>query len=186
MPRRLVEFLPGGYFHLYNRGVNRGKIYFDDRNYRYFLSKVEQYLVPVLDVIAYCLMPNHYHLLIRVKETSEVPMTSEVSRISKTAITSKVSRVMMQLSVSYTKTINYHYDRVGPLFQGAFQAKQVHSEAYMGQLIDYIHLNPVANGLVENPGDWPYSSFRFQVDLRGLGNLRGRDNLGGPRALTRL
>lgn len=186
MPRRLVAFLPGGYYHLYNRGVNRARIFFDDRNYRYFLFKIELYLVPALEIIAYCLMPNHYHLLIRIAETSEVPTTSEVPQIIKANATSNVSQAMMKLSVSYTKMINYHYDRVGPLFQGAFQAKQIDSDVYLGELIDYIHLNPVANGLVEDPGDWPYSSYRFQVDLRGLGNLRGLDNLGGPRALPRL
>jgi putative transposase len=174
MPRRLIEFLPGGYYHLYNRGVNRAKIFFDKRDYHYFLFKIERYLMPTLDIIAYCLMPNHYHLIIFIRETSEVSGTSEVST------TSGVSRAMMRLSVSYTKTINLKYDRVGPLFQGAFQAKQVHSDAYLGQLIDYLHLNPVRSGLVEAPGDWPYSSFRLLVDLRG------HDNLGGPRPLPRI
>ncbi len=168
MPRRLLEFLPGGNYHLYNRGVNRERIFFDDCNYLYFLSKVEMYLVPILDVIAYCLMPNHYHLLIRVKETSEVFKTSEVSR------------AMMRLSVSYTKTINVHYDRVGPLFQGAFQAKAVGSSEYLGQLVSYIHVNPVRTGLVDDPKDWPYSSYNKLQDLRGL------KDLGGPCPLPRL
>ena len=79
MPRRLVIFEPGGYFHLYNRGVNRQKIFFAEMNYQYFLIRVEQYLMPIVDIIAYCLMPNHYHLLICVKDTSEVFKTSEVA-----------------------------------------------------------------------------------------------------------
>lgn len=168
MPRRLIQFETGLYYHLYNRGVNRQKIFFEWKNYDFFLDKVQKYLVPVMDITAYCLMPNHYHLIIYVKETSEVFKTSEVSR------------AMMRLSVSYTKTINLVYDRVGPLFQGAFQAKTVPTEAYLWQLIGYVHFNPVESGLVDDPSDWPHSSYQNWV------NLRGYHNLGGPLTLPRL
>ena len=171
MPRRLISFDPGNYYHLYNRGVNRRTIFFNDRNYQFFLSRLEKYLLSLADLVAYCLMPNHYHLIIFLKSTSEV--TSEV--------TSDVSNAMMRLSVSYTKTINAYYDRVGPLFQGAYQAKHVESESYLGDLIGYIHLNPVASGLVDFPEDWIYSSFHVYKSLdptdikqiSSLGNLRG-------------
>lgn len=167
MPRRTVRFEPGAYYHLYNRGVNRQDIFFDQRNYSYFISRIENYILPVMDVIAYCLMPNHYHLIICVKDTSEVLKTSEVSK------------AMMKLSVSYTKAINNAYDRVGPIFSGAFQAKLVGSDAYLSQLIGYIHLNPVESGLVNDPLDWPHSSYRLQVDLGGRGNLGGPEPLPG-------
>ena len=155
MPRRLTSFDPEANYHLYNRGVNRQEIFFENRNYLYFLFNLERYLLPVADLIAYCLMPNHYHLLICIKKTSEE--TSEV--------TSEVSKAMMKISVSYTKTININYDRVGPLFQGAFQAKQVNSDRYLSDLIGYIHLNPIASGLVDSPEDWMYSSFHDYQNL---------------------
>jgi len=185
MPRRLISFIPGVYYHLYNRGVNRKKIFFEDRNYQFFLFNVERYIFPLADLIAYCLMPNHYHLLIYIRETSEV--TSEVQPTSE--VTSEVSRAMMRLSVSYTKTINLRYNRVGPLFQGAFQAKYVESDLYLSHLIGYIHLNPVTSELVEDPEDWFYSSFRDYLDLdpqeiihrNSFENLGG--NLGGPTYL---
>ena len=66
MPRRYLTFCPGEYYHFYNRGVNRGVIYFDDDNYAYFLGNIQRYLVPVANIGAYCLMPNHYHLLVVV------------------------------------------------------------------------------------------------------------------------
>ena len=169
MPRRLISFDPGQYYHLYNRGVNRENIFIEERNYWYFLFNLERYLLPITDLIAYCLMPNHYHLLVYIREISEVFKTSEVST------------AMMRLSVSYTKTINIHYDRVGPLFQGAFQAKFVDSEVYLGHLIGYIHLNPVESGLVEKPEDWIYSSFHDYKNLDPLEIIR-RDtfrDLGG-------
>ena len=88
MPRRYLTFSPGEHFHLYNRGVNRDIIFIDDDNYAFFLHNIRRYMLPVVDIVAYCLMPNHYHILIRVKETSEVEPTSEVSRM------------MMKLAVS--------------------------------------------------------------------------------------
>ena len=173
MPRRLISFDPGAYYHLFNRGVNRDNIYFENRNYLFFLFNIERYLLPLADLIAYCLMPNHYHLLIHYRETSEVDSTTEDSK------------AMMKISVSYTKAINYRYNRVGPLFQGAFQAKSIDSDTYLSHLIGYIHLNPVTTGLVESPEEWLYSSFHdyqdldpqeikhILIDLGGQFNLRG-------------
>ncbi len=71
MPRRKVQLCAGEYYHLYNRGNNRERIFYERENYLFFLRQVRRYLVPVLEIIAYCLMPTHYHLLVLV-ETSEV------------------------------------------------------------------------------------------------------------------
>jgi len=174
MPRRLITFGPGEYYHLYNRGVNRGKIFFDNPNYNFLMFNIERYLLPVMDLVAYCLMPTHYHLLISIKETSEV------------------SKAMMRFSVSYTKAINTRYDRVSPLFQGAYQAKHVDTVTYLGQLIGYIHMNPVESGLARNPEDWFYSSFQTyqnlqhedSLDLKPLQDLRGLKDLGGLPSLV--
>lgn len=169
MPRRLISFDPGAYYHLYNRGVNRQEIFFESRNYLYFLCNLERYILPSADLIAYCLMPTHYHLLIYLRETSEVLSTSEVSTF------------MMKLSVSYTKAINFRYDRVGPLFQGAFQAKLVESDLYLSDLIGYIHLNPVTSGLVASPEEWTYSSFHdYQsLDPQEIKHINSIEDLGG-------
>jgi REP element-mobilizing transposase RayT len=150
MPRRNTSFIAGHYYHLYNRGNNRECIFFEADNYRYFLRGVKKYLLPVMDVIAYCLMPTHYHLLARIK-TSEVSETSEVS--------AAVSKAMMRLSVSYTKAINKRFQRVGSLFQGAFQAKPIEHDAHLSNLCVYIHANPVSDGLADTPRDWPYSNY---------------------------
>jgi putative transposase len=72
MPRRLVPINPGEHYHLYHRGVNRDIVFFADASYLYDLYTVQRYLLPVVDLVAYCLLPNHYQLLIFVKSTSEV------------------------------------------------------------------------------------------------------------------
>jgi len=103
--------------------------------------------LPSLDVIAYCLMPTHYHLLIR-------------------ATSDDVSQAIQRFSISYTKAFNRHYERAGPLCQGAFKAKRVVRNPYLVHLSRYIHMNPVVAGLVTKPEDWVFSSFREYAGLR--------------------
>jgi putative transposase len=145
MPRRLIPFMPELYYHIYNRGNNREAIFFEPDNYLYFLKKIKEYLVPVSDVLVYCLMPTHYHIVVRVK-----PQTSEVL---------DVSRAMMKLSVSYTKAINKRFERVGVLFQGQFQAKPILTSEYLLNLCRYIHANPVKDGIVADITQWQYSNY---------------------------
>jgi putative transposase len=149
MPYRKVEFRAAHCYHLYNRGVNRGPIFFCDENWGFFIRRLRRYFTPPhADVLAYCLMPNHYHLLVYAK-------TDDLGQ-----------RVMQPLSVSYTKAVNKQQRRVGPLFQGPFQATWVDRDAYLTHLSRYIHWNPVAAGLVERPADWAFSSYRDYVGLR--------------------
>ncbi len=79
MPRREIPFAPDMYYHIYNRGNNRETIFFELDNYLYFLKKVKAYLVPVADVLVYCLMPTHYHIVARVHGATQ---TSEASQRS--------------------------------------------------------------------------------------------------------
>jgi putative transposase len=151
MPRRLVPFIAESYYHIYNRGNNREAVFFEPENYFYFLQGMERYLLPVADIIAYCLMPTHYHLVIRVKPSSEALKRSEV--------VSDVSSAMMKLAVSYTKAVNKHFRRVGVLFQGAFRAKPITNSSHLLHLCRYIHANPVKDGLVTDPSDWSYSNY---------------------------
>ena len=147
MPRRLIPFMPELHYHIYNRGNNREIIFFEPDNYLYFLKKINEYLVPVSDILVYCLMPTHYHIVVRVKKPSEVFKTSEVSN------------AMMKLSVSYTKAINKRFQRVGVLFQGQFQAKPILTSEYLLNLCRYIHGNPVKDGIVADISQWPYSNY---------------------------
>jgi putative transposase len=162
MPRREIAFQPGEYYHLYNRGVNRERIFFEPENYLFFLRRLREHLVPVLEVVAYCLMPTHYHLLVQVKQTSQ---TSEVLETSEVC-SARISAAMMRLAVPYTKTVNKRYERVGPLFQGAFQARYVERDEYLVHLSRYIHLNPWAAGYVGHAEEWVYSSYPDYLGLR--------------------
>ena len=161
MPRRTTPFFPDIYYHFYNRGNNRQAIFFEQDNYLYFLGGIKKYLVPVVKIIAYCLMPTHYHILVKIKQTSEVLKTSEVSK--------QVSHAMQKFLISYTKAINKRFQRVGALFQGQFQAKPIKTYSHLLNLCIYAHSNPVKDGLVASPEDWIYSNY-----LEWLGQRDGQ------------
>lgn len=147
--RRKLVFQPNTYYHIFNRGVNRQPIFFKTENWVFFLKRLHAYFTPELaDIVAYCLMPNHYHLLIYLK-------TEQFSE-----------KIMHPLMVSYAKAINQQENRVGPLFQGPFKAKAVESDSYLIHLSYYIHTNPVKAGLVPHVADWPYSSYLEYINQR--------------------
>jgi len=141
--------MPELHYHIYNRGNNRERIFFEPDNYLFFLKKIKEYLVPVADVLVYCLMPTHYHVVGRVKQQMQ---TSEILEISE--VSAEVSKAMMKLSVSYTKAINKRFQCTGVLFQGQFQAKPILTSSYLLNLCRYIHGNPVKDGLVADISQW--------------------------------
>jgi putative transposase len=148
MPKRSIELRSGHYYHLYNRGNNRQPIFFDRENYLYFLRQIGEYLInDAIDVVAYCLMPNHYHLLVCLK-------------------TDNLAKYIQPFTLSYTKAINKCYGRVGSLFQGRFQAIEVERDEYLLHLSRYIHLNPVRAKLVRIPEEWEFSSYQEYIGCR--------------------
>jgi putative transposase len=200
MPRRTVLFLPDLYYHFYNRGNNRQAVVFERDNYLYFLRGVKKYLSKHVDILAYCLMPTHYHILGRVRDVNQTPETqtsrtqnseflknSEVlanPEVSAEEMSNHVSQAMMRLTVSYTKAINKRFNRAGALFQGQFQGKPIQQYNHLLNLCIYIHSNPVKNGLVEMPEDWEFSNYLEWMNLRA-GRLVNRDfisdNFGEPQ-----
>jgi len=142
MPYRGDVFRPGQYYHLYNRGVGGSTIFFNPANYKYCLQLMQRYRQRQgAAIIAYCLMPNHYHLLLR-QDTNE-PLSTFV-------------RVVFN---AYVQAVNRQEGRRGPLFEGRFRHVWVDRDEYLAHLCRYIHLNPVQGKLVQSPEEWPYSDY---------------------------
>ena len=147
MPYRKETFYSGAYYHLFNRGVNKEPIFFERENYLFFLRQMRKYFTnELLIIIAYCLMPNHYHLLVHLK-------------------TDELATVIQRFALSYAKAINKRFERVGSFFQGPFKAVQVDKNEYLLHLSRYIHFNPVDAGLVIKPEAWEFSSYRDYIGL---------------------
>jgi putative transposase len=153
----------GHYYHPYNRGNNREDLFREERNYRYFLELYGHHIQPVAETFAYCLLKNHFHLLVKIKD--EITQTSQVStqtsQVSKTCEVSppKPSQAFSNLFNAYTKAVNNAYGRTGSLFQERFQRIAVTTDRYFLQLILYIHVNPQKHGLVTDFRAWPWSSY---------------------------
>ncbi|MDQ7948253.1 MAG: transposase [Pedobacter sp.] len=135
-----------GYYHIFNRGHNKSCIFFETENYLRFLSKFEQYVLPHCEVFAYCLMPNHFHLFLKVIHKSEF------------------DRGIKNFFISYSKSINKAYERVGSLFQGRYKAKEVTDSNYFTRIITYIHQNPKNALLVKNHEDYFFSSYHHYLN----------------------
>ncbi|HSV85509.1 MAG TPA: transposase, partial [Levilinea sp.] len=165
MPPKRPRYLPGQYYHFFNRGCNGNSIFKENENYLFVLGKIKQYATEYdLTVIAYCLMPNHYHLLIR--QNGELAAGLLIQRVFN----------------SYTKAYNKRYQRSGTLFEDNYHVRSVDRTKYLLQLCRYIHFNPVKDGIVKHPEDWPYSNYLEWVGLRN-GTLFDpgfvRDNFSG-------
>ncbi len=141
-----IEF-PDALYHVTARGDRREAIFDDDQDRRTFLSTLEQVVNRFNWVChAWCLMDNHYHLLIQTPDGN-------------------LSKGMRQLNGVYTQASNRRHGRVGHLFQGRFKAILVDSDAYLLELTRYVVLNPVRAGMVNSPADWPWSSYRASAGL---------------------
>lgn len=163
MKNTTATLQPGQYYHIFNRGNNREDLFREERNYRYFLQLYARHVHPIADTFAYCLMPNHFHLLVRIKETPQVSVTGGVLKIF------KPSQHFSNLFNTYTKAINKAYGRTGSLFEERFGRIPVTSERYMMNLIFYIHFNPQKHGFVTDFRDWQWSSYHA---LRSKGNTK--------------
>lgn len=162
MPSRIIPFVNGEYYHIFNRGVAQMPIFSNYRDYKRFSKTVSYYLVDgpkprfsffdpkkhqlnsgkkIINIIAYCFMPNHFHFLLQ--QTKEGGITEFVGRISN----------------SYTKYFNIKRERAGPLLQGEFKAVHIETNEQLLHVSRYIHLNPLVGYLIKDLEDYRWSSF---------------------------
>ncbi len=165
------ESAEGVVYHLYNRGNRKQAIFEQDSDYRFYLAMLQRYCRESgFSVIAYCLMPNHVHLLVR-QNRSIGP-----------------SKLMARLHTTYAMYFNDEYKKVGHLFQGRYKQKIVSDNDYLLRLVSYFHLNPVKDHIVQSVGEYRWSSFGWHQQSsinqqRGICDYETVKQL-GLRALT--
>ncbi len=158
--------LPGEYYHVFNRGTNGEILFKSHENYSLFLKLYLKYIPAVADTIAYCLMPNHFHLIIRTKSEQEIKTFKELEMFENnkegkiTDKKPKISNQFAHLFNSYSKHINSAYHRTGSLFEHPFERRVIDNEAYLKRCIYYVHFNPVKAKLVTSPAGYRWSSFK--------------------------
>jgi REP element-mobilizing transposase RayT len=149
-----VPFEAGRFFHVFNHSRGEEKLFINSKDYSRLLGMFGKYVHPFVETFAYCLMPNHFHFLIRVKEEDEVPHWT----FSK-GYEALISHKWGTLQNAYTKKRNYYTRRWGGLFCQSIDRRLITTERYLKQCLIYIHLNPVKHGICSKPEEWKYSSF---------------------------
>ncbi len=161
-------FAQGEFYHIFNRGVEQRLVFSDRRDYQRFLQTLDYYRFKnppsrfsfksrsikkphdpslLVEIVAFCLMPNHFHLLLKQVEENGI------------------SIFLSKVSNSYTKYFNTKHKRVGPLLQGSFKAVRVESDEQLVHLSRYIHLNPLMGYLVKNLKEYQFSSYNQFLEL---------------------
>ncbi len=182
MPNPQPPLAYGKYFHIYNRGINGCNLFVESKNYDYFLTLYDKYIFEVAETYAWVLMPNHFHLLLRIKEEEMIGFNHKkqiikgeaAAWIEKQSLISssdfdenkdfvfekfKPENQFSNLFNSYAQAFNKKYHRTGSLFEHPFHRKQVENIGYFKQLILYIHKNPVHHGFCSHPVEYPWSSY---------------------------
>jgi putative transposase len=153
------------YYHLFNHAVGNDNLFLERENYLYFLKKYGQYISPVCHTYAYCLMPNHFHFLIKVKEEEEVSSfyrTLKKGEIKNEKELDFPKFTMQQFSNffnAYAKAFNIKNNRKGALFIDFVRRKEVRDETCFSKLINYIHHNPIHHGFCKDIYEWEFTSF---------------------------
>lgn len=151
-----IPLEPGFFYHIHNRGNNKENIFKEARNYIYFLTKLKQYLLDISEIYAYCLMPNHFHLVLKIKTYEELPSDYQTGK-------KRMHQPFSNMFNAYTKAINKATSRTGSLFQEHFGRHVINDDSYLQHVIMYVHLNAVKHGFTNDYKKYPYSSFNSLI-----------------------
>jgi len=183
-----MDIEKGNIYHIYNQGNNRQRIFFERNNYLFFLKKIKKHILPFADIIAWCLMPNHFHLMVLVNH-EELFFETETHQMTRSHPMSKKRTFNQAIAIvlrSYTRAINKQQNTTGSLFRQKTKAECVNcfngstpnflnnvdinisfpENEYPQVCFNYIHDNPVKAGLVKNTTDWEFSSAKDYAILR--------------------
>lgn len=166
------------YYHIYNRGINSCNLFKESSDYKHFLELYKRYIDPIANTYSWCLMPNHFHILVRIKDEDEIgyykPLNSDGFKNSvRFKLTNDLSEFIEPESVkkpkpishishlfnAYAKYFNKKYNRHGSLFEKPFRRKLITNENYLKYLIFYIHHNPVHHNFTDKIKNYQWSSY---------------------------
>jgi len=161
-------------YHIYNRANGNERLLLSEENYRYFMDRYWHYVEPIAETFCYCLMPNHFHFLLRMRSEKEIeaflrkefPSSKTLQGFQtleglnkQSALSKFASQRFSHLFNGYAQAFNKVNGRKGSLFMHTFKRKKIQQEKYFLKLIHYIHYNPVEATIVRQPQDWRFSSY---------------------------
>ncbi len=176
----MAPLQPGKSYHIFNHANGFEDIFRNDGNYWFFLDKYRKHVSPIAETYAYCLMPNHFHLVVRIRKrevieeivrnksnrscfkpdnSSKVPNFGKVKSIDDNVIEKFLSKQFANLFSAYTQAFNKVSLRHGSLFIKNFKRELITCKTHFIRSVVYVHRNPVHHGFCQAYDDWPYSSY---------------------------
>ncbi|NJK86249.1 MAG: hypothetical protein HC906_10020 [Bacteroidales bacterium] len=148
------------FYHIYNSGINGEPLFKSTADFERFLSKYERYISPIAETIAWCLLTDHFHVLLKLKNEKEIQFVNVSNKPD--VIVKKLipSSSFSHLFNAYAKYFNTRYNRQGSLFQHPYKRRLIMREEHLKQLIVFIHNNPIYSGVCYHPGEYRWSSYR--------------------------
>ncbi len=179
MPSTQPKLEYGYFYHIYNRGINRCPLFHHSDNYEHFLRLYDRYISPIADTFSWCLMGNHFHLLVKIKSESEIPFMKKetpegrkdasglVKNLSGPARPESVleqkrykpSNQFSHLFNAYAKAFNNRFKRSGSLFEHPFERVKILNNDQLRYMVYYIHHNPIHHGFCDNMLEYPWTSY---------------------------
>ncbi len=141
-------FEPNNFYHIYNRGNNREDLFKEERNYVYFLQLWARYLEPFVETHAYALLPNHFHVVFRIRPTA-----------SQSLVVGGLSKAFASCFKAYAQAVNVQYGRTGSLFQKRFRRKHIDTDQYLHNAICYVNTNAQKHGFARDFVRYPHTSY---------------------------
>jgi putative transposase len=169
MKNNEIPLLPNKMYHIFNHANGSENLFIKSENFKYFLKRYAEYINPIAETFAYCLMPNHIHFMIKIADADRLQLAYQQKNKRKDSendclplkqedLPKFVSREFGSLFSAYSQAFNKQQNRMGSLFMPNFKRKLIDSDSYYKSLIHYIHSNPVHHGFVKNAYEWEYSS----------------------------
>ena len=176
MPDYHQPLIPGYTYHIFSRATGNEKLFKEEKNYSFFLTKFIQHIMPVADVYAFCLLPNHFHFLIKIKSAEDIKnyylLVKKEKKFTEDILPDFIMERFSNLLNSYTKSFNKIYNRKGSLFIDYLKRTGVTTDAQFGATIFYIHKNPVHHGYCSSIGEWKWSSYKSLLSTQYTNLLR--------------
>ena len=169
----MEKLQPNSSYHIFNHANGFENIFTEDENYRFFIEKYQQYILPIAETYAYCLLPNHFHLVVRIRRREVLEEVfrnfkstnfSKVQNFGKVEVTDNmieyyISKQFANLFSCYTQSFNKVNKRRGSLFLKNFRREPIEDKAYFLNAVIYTHRNPVHHAFCDRYTDWSYTSF---------------------------
>lgn len=169
----MEKLQPNSSYHIFNHANGFENIFTVDDNYRFYLDKYQQYILPIAETYAYCLLPNHFHLVVRIRRREVLEEVfrnfkstnfSKVQNFGKVEVTDNmieyyISKQFANLFSCYTQSFNKVNKRRGSLFLKNFRREPIKNKAYFMNAVIYTHRNPVHHAFCDRYTDWSYTSF---------------------------